>query len=488
MCTRFSFWKFGLMALLCLSNVYLAVAQDTTKVLTTSKVLSVKQLDAINDRAVSYNHKIDKQTVKYLRKIEKQEQRLKRKIQKLDSTAAKDLFDKSQAYYTELQNKLKDKTNKIKNARVTQYLPGLDSMTTSLQFLKDNAALTSTFKNANTKITDALGNYKELQNKLELTKDITQFIKERKAMLQATLQKYNLGKKLKKYSQSVYYYEAQIAEYRAALKDPVKLQQKALAVLTKIPAFNEFIQKNGILASIFGSSNSATTLPNIGAAINMLGMQSRAQVQQYLTQQMGGAANAAQVVQQSVQNAQSQVATIRSSFGNSNGDIAQPDFKPNAMKTKSLKQRLEYGLSVNTDKTQTYALPNNMNLGVSIGYKIRDGVTIGAGGNYKAGVGNNIRNIKLTNEALGFRTYMDIKFTKSNFWLTGGYEQNYMLRFNSIAILNTLNNWQYSCLFGLTKKVQLKNKGMKMQLLYDAFAKRNIPNTNTLIYRITILK
>jgi hypothetical protein len=481
-------YKLSFIVLLLLSNSCVLLAQDSTTLQTNASVLSTKQLAAINDKATTYNNKIDKQTEKYLQKIQKQEAKLKRKLMKLDSTAAKQLFEESQTYYADLQNKLKDKANKIKKARVTQYLPGLDSMTTSLQFLKDNPALTNTLKNANTKITDALGNYKELQNKLEVTKDITQFIKERKAMLQATLQKYNLGKKLKKYSQSVYYYEAQIAEYRAALKDPVKLQQKALALLTKIPAFNEFMQKNGILASVFGNSTNATALPNSNTAINMMGMQSRAQVQQYLTQQMGGAANAAQVVQQSVQNAQSQIASVRSSLGNSNGDIAQPDFKPNGMKTKSLKERLEYGLSVNTDKTQTYALPNNMNLGFSLGYKLREGFTLGAGANYKAGVGNSIRNIKLTNEALGFRTYMDVKFTKSNFWLSGGYEQNYMLRFNNIAILNTLSNWQYSCLLGLTKKLQLKNKGMKMQLLYDAFAKRNIPNTNTLIYRITILK
>jgi hypothetical protein len=164
-----------------------------------------------------------------------------------------------------------------------------------------------------------------------------------------------------------------------------------------------------------------------------------------------------------------------------------PNFQPNSQKTKSFLKRLEYGASINTNRGRG-VFPNTADIALTIGYKLSDRFVTGLGVNTKTGLGNGLNKIKLSYEGIGGRTYLDWKIPKSRFWLTGGYELNHFSQFKSITELKNLDAWQHSCLFGLTKKVQLKNKGIKVQLLWDALANQHIPNTSKFLYRVVITK
>jgi hypothetical protein len=440
-------YKLFFIVFLFLSNSRVLLAQDSTALPTNAKVLSAKQLTAINDKAISYNNKIDKQTEKYLRKIQKQEAKLKNKLMKVDSTAAKQLFDESQAYYTNLQNKLKDKTNKIKTARVTQYLPGLDSMTTSLQFLKDNAAFTSTLKNANTKITDALGNYKELQNKLEVTKDITQFIKERKAMLQQALQKYNVGKKLKKYSQSVYYYEAQMSEYKKMLRNPQKLQKELISTIVKLPFFKEYFQKNTILASFF-NANQSTNYRN-----ETFDLQERNGVMKLIDEKIKSAEGKGQeTISTRVTEAKEQLSKIKEKMS---VDYLKKQFRINTQKTLPPKKRLVYDLDFSSN-SKSILISHTSSIGVNVGYKLNDSKIINIGIISKIGVEDKLKKISYQGIVLQSSILWDV-WNKT--YLTGSYESSHFT--------NGFTYIQNNFLLGLTKNYYISSKCRgRIQLLY----------------------
>jgi hypothetical protein len=459
-----------------------STAQDSTL----NKLLSIKKLASIESKAASYNSKIDKQTEKYLQKIERQEKKIIKKISKKDSLALKELLSYNNLDYDNLLSKVKNLASKSKQ-EVREYLPNMDSTTIVLRYLLNNKASFKNFFASANVVQTSLDQYQLLQQKLELVTLVKAQIRERRQILLQTLEKYNLTKYLKRYDKLAYYYIEQIKEYKNILKDPSKIEKLVLTGLKKIPAFNEFMQNNGLMSA----STSVVSLPNLfgnNNSANLVGLQSRASVQQLIGQQFGSNSNTIQAIQQSFQNAQNQIATTQLNSDGSNDNLQIKDFKPNGQRLKSFKNRLELGVSMNSEKAQNIFLSNMANVGLSVGYKINDGIVIGTALSYRLGVKGRVDKLKLTNESIGLRAYFDAKFSKNNFWATIGYEQNYMIQFKNIPELNQYSNWEHVFLFGLSKKIKMKNKGLKIQLLYDFLALRKIPNTSPFIYRITFTK
>jgi hypothetical protein len=143
--------------------------------------ITEKTLTKLNDKASSYNQKIDRQTQKYLRQLQKQERKFAKKLAKRDSTAAKQLLENSKAKYEDLQNSVTNTTEKAKQ-KITQYIPTLDSTTTALKFITDNPLVQQT-KQYTDKAKQALSQYEALQNKLQQATNIKQQIKERRQEL-----------------------------------------------------------------------------------------------------------------------------------------------------------------------------------------------------------------------------------------------------------------------------------------------------------------
>jgi hypothetical protein len=446
-----------------------------------SPTVIVKYIDQAGNKAGELGEKIDKKSEKAIAQLQKQEQRIQRKLGRLDSLKAQKIFGDAKQQYNQLEQRLQ------KAGSLQQYIPSLDTMLTSLKFLQDNPQLLSKAKEAKQKLSDALDKTKGLQNKFGKAEEIKKFLKERRQYLKEQLGQLGLAKELKQLNKQVYYYNAQLNEYKNILKDHKKAGRRAIELLSKIKPFKDFMRRNSQLASLFrlpGDPDDPVSTASLA------GLQTRAQVNNLIQQQLAaGGPNAQQQFQQNMQEAQSQLNQLKNKitqFGGSNSEDIMPEgFKPNQQKTKTFLQRLEWGTNIQSQKANSY-FPVTSDIGLSLGYKLNDKSLVGIGASYKMGWGQNIRNINITHQGVGLRSFVDLKI-KGSFWISGGYEMNYQNEFNRIDVLKDLDAWRQSGLIGLSKAVSLKTnffKKTKLQLLWDFLSYEQVPRTQPIVFRV----
>jgi len=237
--------------LFCIGSQFIsnAYSQKLDSVLQTIQQFPEKYLSTVDNKISSIDDKLTKQTEKYLQKLQRAEDKIKKHLQKIDSSASA-VFTNAQQKYTQLTEKIKSKTAIVSKITGGQYNSYLDSLGTSLKFLQQFNGLTN-------KVKEPLNKLQELQSKLLQTEKIKEFIAQRKDQIKQLLSKYtklpnSLRKEYAKLSKTAYYYSAQIKEYKEMLKDPKKIEQKALGLLNKLPAFQKFMKENSQLASLFG--------------------------------------------------------------------------------------------------------------------------------------------------------------------------------------------------------------------------------------------
>jgi hypothetical protein len=447
--------------------------------------LPSKFFSKVNDKIGKLNKQLSKQTEKYLRRLLKQEEKLKRKLSRIDTTASKQLFANASTRYEQLINNMKMPDSKV-GASSGEYLPYLDSLKGSLSFLEKNNDLLQEMKSIGPKVSKSLAGVGELQSRLQHAEQVKQFIRQRKQQLTEALHKYtklpgSFTKGLQQFNKESFYYAQQVREYKEILNDPDKITQKALTILNKLPPFQEFMKQHSELAGLFGLPAGYGNVANLG------GLQTRAQVQSMIQGQLAAAGpGGPQMLQQNLQAAQAQLNKFKdklNQLGKGSGDIEMPDFKAKSQRTKTFLERLEIGTNLQSVKSN-YFFPTTTDLGLSVGYKLSDKSTIGIGGSYKVGWGKDIRNIVVTSQGAGLRSFLDVKL-KGSFYASGGFEYNFQpLDTNGIS-MNTM--WTKSALLGVSKVVSLKSKFFKktkLQLLWDFMSYEQIPKTQPLKFRV----
>lgn len=448
-----------------------------------SRILSM-YVDKVDEKSESIERRLTQNTARLLHKWRKQETKIFNIVAKKDSLKAAALVLESTLKYEDLQKKFADK------ASLQQYIPSLDTLSSSLKFLEQNSNLLSQTKVVTEKLKSALTNTRGLATEFKKAEDLKAFLKQRNQFLHDQLSRLGYLKQLKKFKKQAYYYSAQVYEYKSLLKDYKKTERKALEFLSKTKLYKDFMRKHSMLSSLFrlpgdpADPSVASTLP---------GLQTRTQVNQIIQQQIavGGPAGQQQL-QQNLQAAQAQITQLKDKllrFPSPNGDLDEAElegnFKPNQQKTKSLWQRLEIGTNVQSQKSNGF-FPTMTDLGLSLGYKLNDKSIIGIGGSYKIGWGKSIRHISLTHQGVSLRSFADWKI-KGSFWLTGGFEMNYRSGFKTIEQLREINAWQRSGLLGLSKAVSLKTKFFKktkLQLMWDFLSFNQVPKTQPFVFRI----
>lgn len=445
--------------------------------------ISVDFLDKTKERTAKMEARVEESSARALNAFQKQELNIYRKLERKDSLKAAQLLAGANQRYQQLDQQLKSKTSQFK-----KYIPSLDTLATSIKFLEDNPELLATAKNTSQQIKEASQKIKDLQAELQQAENIKAFIKERKEYLKQQLSQLGFAKELKRINKQAYYYSEKLKEYREILKDPNKAEKKAIELLGKTKMFKDFMRKNSELASLFRIPGADPTYPN--SLASLAGLQTRSQVNSFIQQQISaGGPNGQQQLQQNLQQTQSQLNTLKNKLdqmgGGSTDDIMPEGFKPNHQKTKSFLQRMEYGVNLQSQKSNGY-FPVTSDIGLSLGYKLNDKSIIGIGVSYKMGWGENIQNIKITHQGVGLRSFVDWKI-KGNFWISGGYEVNYRDEINHIDELKDMSAWQQSGLIGLSKQLTLKSKFLKktkLQLLWDFLSYRQVPRTQAVLFRI----
>lgn len=435
-------------------------------------------LISVHKQTSTVNNKLSRANEKALRKWSWQERKLLKRIKRADSTAAAQLK-------TELDKKSQQLSKQLADTALTsrQYFPSLDTLKTSLKFLSANPEMLSA-QNPGNPLQLSRMMPESLGRSFGQSEKINTFMREKQELLRGKLNAIGLTSRLKSINKTAYYYKAQVDEYKAMLKDHKKMVRRGLDMLQKTKAFQEFMQRNSQLASLFGAPGR-----DAGQSANIAGLQTRTQVNTLIQQQVGaaGPGGAAQF-RSNLSQAQNELNALKDKVMKLSGgssDLAMPDgFKPNPYKTKSFLQRIEFGANIQSQRSRGW-LPARSDLGISLGYKFRPNVIAGIGGSYRLGWGRDIRRMKISHQGLSFRSFVEAKLNGS-FWLTGGYEQN-QIQENDVDGNNTTSwRWIESGLIGISKVVSLQSsflKKTKMMLLWDFLSYKH-GKSSPIVFRI----
>jgi hypothetical protein len=467
--------------LLTLTSYYCEAQTDS--VLQSVQEIPSKYVDQVADKITTVDKKLSKQTLKALKRFEKLEARLKRRVVNKDSSDIQNGFDLSSQKLQRLTTEFSSMPDKAVDKLTGEYNAYLDTLKTSFKYLQQKGEkVISQSKEIKDKLSSATSKLNILQGKLQKAEEIKKYLRERKQQLKEQFGKVAIGKELKKLDKVTYYYNEYVKEYKDILKDRKRLEQKAMALLYSTPMFKKFAEKNSMLASLFRLPTNPSA--NINTTSLLAGIQTRVSVQQIMqTNVATGGPNAMNQVRQQIQAGQAELGILKDKilkYGSADAEI--PSFKPNSEKTKSIFKRLEYGANIQFGKANNF-LPTGSDIALSLGYKLNTNGSLGIGAAYKLGLGKGWNNIKLTNEGVGLRSYIDWKL-KGKIYISGGYEQNYNRSFRTIDQLKDYNAWQSSGLIGLSKKLQLKgSKNMKTAILYDFLNRNHVPVTQPFIFR-----
>ncbi|WP_160717988.1 hypothetical protein [Chitinophaga solisilvae] len=441
----------------------------------------ISQAKAKSDKL---NKQVTNRTDKALKRFLKEEKAMQRKLARIDSVAAKNIFTRSIDSLGNLQSKLRSKLgSKVPGALNQSGGAYLDSLQNSLAFLKGSKDLLKQSKGITDKLGGATKSIDQLKDKLAQAEAVKAFIRERKQQLKEQLGQYTgFTKDLQKMNKEAYYYAQQVKEYKEIFKDRKKAEQKAMEVIKKMPAFNDFMAKHSQLASLFNLQSGAAS------AQSLEGLQTRAQVEQLIQQRIGSGPNAGAAVSQQMAEARSRFDELKSKFPDLDNAADMPNFKPNEMKTKSFLQRLEFGSNIQFQRSNQF-FPSTGDLAGQVAYKFHKNGSIGLGGSFKLGMGTGFNNIRFSTQGMGIRSFIDWKL-KGTFYLNGGYEQNFQPNYTvpENAPATTTEGWQKwtpSGLIGLSKKYKINNKLKgNMMVLFDFLYNQHVPRTDPIKVRM----
>ncbi|HVI45517.1 MAG TPA: hypothetical protein VM802_11630 [Chitinophaga sp.] len=437
-----------------------------------------KYLSQVSQKTNQFNKQLTRRSEKALNRFLKQEKRMQEKLSKIDSLAAKNLFTRSIDSLSNMKARLKGKLGKLPLAGNSGYTGYLDTLQNSLAFLKGSKDLLQQTKGISDKLGNATKGVQALQDKLKEAEAIKAFIRERKQQLKEQLGQFTgFTKDLQKMNKEAYYYAQQVKEYKEIFKDKKKAEQKAMELMQKVPAFNDFMQKNSQLASLFNlQSGGAAT------AQSLEGLQTRTQVEQLIQQRIGSGPNASAAVSQQMAEARGKFDELKKKFPDLDNAADMPNFKPNEMKSKTFLQRLEFGSNIQFQRSNRF-FPTTSDLAGQVAYKFHKNGSVGVGLAYKLGMGTGFDNIRFTSQGMGIRSFIDWKL-KGTFFANGGFEQNYQPDFASVQD-GAGKAWTQSALLGISKKYKINSKLKgNMMLLFDFLYNQHVPRTDPVKFRL----
>lgn len=417
------------------------------------------------------NSRLRIQGQKYLDKVTRKEKILLNKIGNIDSVTA-----------INLRSQINRNIHGAGFQNIQTYIPGLDSLETSIQFLLDLQNGKELAKSDLHTIQTAIYSIQDLKNQLGKADQVTSWINHRKSIINSVINNKRFTKQIKSYNKKVFYYKQLITELKNDANDPRKAGRKLLNILSHQKEFKKYFQKNSQLASLFRMPGESTELKGISH------LQTQYQLKSLLSEKINsGGPAATDFFQQKIADAKQQMQNWKtkvSHFSGNSSDLEMPDFKPNSQKTKPFLRRIELGTSIQNTGQNTF-LPVTTDIAFLVGFKLNDKSIVGIGTSYKMGWGQGLRNLTITHQGIGLRTFLDWKI-KGSFYLSGGYEKNYYQKFlNMEQLKQDKDNWQSSGLIGASKKYEFgKKKNGEIKILFDFLYKTHIPQTQPVLFRL----
>ncbi len=460
--------------------------QDST--LEALQQIPLKYISSIDSKVDKYSKRITSKTTKTLEKLSRWESKIKNTLEKISPDAAGRLFSNGQLTFTSLLQQLKQ-GEAIALQYQQQYDQYRDNLTTGLKYVEQQKEMLDS--GVLKKVTAARKKMQELNEEEDKNAAIQQFIKERKKQLiSSAFQVLGKNTYLSKMNKEVFYYAETMKNYKELFRDERKAEQTAKNILNKISAFQKFIQKNSMLAQLFGQPGDEAS------AVNLTGLQTRASVQSLIQGRIAASGpGTQQLVNQNIQAAQVQLSQLKDkmlkSLTGNDTDIPEFDFVPKMERTKNFIQRLEFGSNIQMGKSNNW-MPATMDLTVTVGYRINSKSVAGIGAGGKIGLGT-IDNIRFSSQGVNLRSFLDWKL-KRQFFISGGFEMNYLSALNQAQQVSPLirggnwgDAWQESALIGLTKKINVKTKWFKetkVSLMVDFLSRQHVPVSSSVLFRV----
>ena len=449
--------------------------------------ISDKTLRIIDNKYGLLQKLIEHSTEKALKRMQKNEADLEAEMNGKDSIKAKQLFLNSRTKYQQLISEMKSPTGGVNTSFFKEYIPGIDSIATSMKFFNQKMGLTSGLSTEKLQKVQAISiKLQQLQTTLQNANAAQNYISQREQQFKNQLTRFGMAGKVIGINKEAFYYQQQLGVYKNMVNDKEKLEEGFIARVQSLPAFQSFWQKHSYLSEIF-PQNTVN-----GVVVQQSGLQKKSEISDIIAKQINsvaqnGSHSPMQSFQSQLENAKSKLKTLKQKaedlqLSNMNSSMTMPDFTPNSQHTKSFLSRMEYGFNIQNTSITNY-LPSISTLGLTLGYKLSDKMVVGIGFAYLLGLGNGIQHIKLSNQGVAIRSYFDFK-AKGNFWITCGYEYNYMQQFASIQDIRNIDVWQKSALLGATKKYMIGKKQAKVQLLFNALYAKETPQSNPLVFRV----
>jgi hypothetical protein len=450
-----------------------------------------KYIQGLDSKMDKYTSRVNTKTEKTLKKLSHLENKIQPILQQADPQAEQRLFGNGQMTFTTLLQQY-ESGQAISTQCHSQYNAYNDKVTTQLNYLQQQQSKLDS--NLVKPVADANAKAAQLNKEDDQNAAIQDFIKQRrKQLMDGAIQYLAASPYLTQINQESFYYVQTIKNYKQILSDPQQGEKTAMDIMDKMPAYQKFMGQNSQLASLFGlsSGGAADTTSNTDSSKSMSGLQTRAAVQNLMQQKIPSSSSGTvqQSISQNIQQAPMQLSQIKSMLGVPSGGSSTttdvPSFTPNMQKTKTLLQRLVYG--VNTQFTKSSVLlPATADIAFTVGYKLNDKGLIGVGASYNIGMGT-IQAMSITQQGLGLRSFIDWKIKKT-YYATGGYEMDYNTQFESIYQLkNNISAWQKLGLIGLTKKISIQSAVFKttdVQILYNILYRQNVPITQPFLFRV----
>lgn len=458
-----------------------AIAQDSIS--NNGVILPKRYLSEVTMKSNKMQRQVVNRSNKALKQFIKEEEKIKRRLAQVDSLKANNLFANSIDSLERLQSRVKSKVTDYTGTLTQSSDLYIDSLSNSLSFIKDSKRIIEQSKKLTGKVNGSLKSVDILKTKLEIAEQIKTYIRERKQLLKEQLSQYtSFSKNIQRLNKDLYYYAQQLKEYQEVLKDRKKAEQKAMEILNKIPAYNDFLQKHSQLASLFNIQS------NSNAVSSLEGLQTRNQVEQLIQQRLGGGGpntggpDGGSGMSQQMADARSKFDELKTKFPELDNAGEMPDFKPKEMKTKSLLQRLEFGSNIQFQRSNKF-FPTTGELAGQAAYKFHKNGSAGIGLSYKLGMGTGFDNIRFSGQGMGIRSFIDWKL-KGTFFLNAGYEKNYQPDY--VGIPQEMDQkWTQSGLIGLSKKYKINSKLKgNVMLLFDFLYNRHYPQTDPIKFRL----
>lgn len=427
----------------------------------------------VQARTIGLDQKLTGTSQKYLKHLSLIESRLLQKMHKVDTVSAS---HPTAADYLQWIASLQDSATKLP-VTTHIYVAHLDTLQTTLLFFQDKQIKSEVLNKTKSQILATTKQLQHFQAHLDESSLITQYILQRTQQLTQYLGQFtkppsDVTKEFNRFKATAFYYRKQLEELKNAINSPQKIEKVAISQLTKNTDYQQFIAQHSLLASLF-------QLPlGYGSNLSLQGLQTKDQVQKQLQQQVSAVGqNGQNAVNLQMQQAKSQISKMQNNltkYGVGGQELDMPNFTPNQQKTRTFLKRLTYGASLQLSKSSNY-FPVTGNFGLSVGYKINDKCTIGVRVSYNIGLGRDWGHMHFTNQGLGLGNFLDWRIKKT-YYVTGGYELNYMSQFSNIAQLKDRNFWQPSALLGVEKKYKISSKlEGNIQILFDALYRQELP-------------